>query len=309
MERAVGFHRSHGTTATLVSLMTAPEAVLSEQLGWVATLTGRGPTPHGHVLGSHLEGPFLSPRRRGAQNAAHMVPPDPELLARLQAVAGETLKMVTLAPELPGALALIESLSGSGVIVAMGHSDATYEEAREAIRAGAGHATHLFNAMPTLHHRKPGLVGAALEAGITCELINDGMHMHPAVVRLVFDLIPATVLVTDAIDATGVGDGQFELGGQEVLVHDGEARLATTGSLAGSTLTMDHALRNAVKASGLSIERACAAASLVPARALGLDQELGSIAPGRRADLLVLDDDLQVTDVMASGRWCRLDNS
>ena len=304
MEQAVAFHRRHGTTATLVSLMTAPEAALSEQLGWVAALAHRGPTPRGHVLGSHLEGPFLSPRRRGAQNEAHMVAPDPELLARLQAVAGETLKMITIAPELPGALPLIESLSSSGVIVAMGHSDATYEEACQAIRAGASHATHLFNAMPPLHHREPGLIGAALETGISCELINDGMHMHPAVVRLVFELIPSTVLVTDAIDATGVGDGHFELGGQEVLVHAGEARLAATGSLAGSTLTMDQALRNAVKASGLSIERASAAASLMPARALGLEQELGSIAPGRRADLLVLDDDLQVTDVMASGQWC-----
>jgi N-acetylglucosamine-6-phosphate deacetylase len=304
MEQAVAYHRRHGTTATLVSLMTAPEDALSEQLAWVATLTHRGPTPLGHVLGSHLEGPFLSARRRGAQNAAYMVPPDPALLERLHAVAGETLKMITIAPELPGALPMIESLSRSGVIVAMGHSDATYEQAWLAIRAGARHATHLFNAMPTLHHRKPGLVGAALEAGITCELINDGMHMHPAVVRLVFELISSTVLVTDAIDATGVGDGHFELGGQEVLVHDGEARLAETGSLAGSTLTMDQALRNAVKTSGISIERASAAASLMPARALGLERELGSIGPGRRADLLVLDDDLQIIDVMASGRWC-----
>jgi len=309
MEQAVAFHRRHGTTATLVSLMTAPEPALSEQLGWVATLAGRGPTARGHVLGSHLEGPFLSARRRGAQNAAHMVAPDPELLARLRGAAGETLKMITIAPELPGALALIESLSSSDVIVAMGHSDATYEQARAAIRAGARHATHLFNAMPTLHHRKPGLVGAALEAGITCELINDGMHMHPVVVRLIFNLIPSTVLVTDAIDATGVGDGQFELGGQEVLVHDGEARLAHGGSLAGSTLTMDQALRNAIRASGLGIERASAAASLMPARALGLEHELGSIAPGRRADLLVLDDDLQVVNVMASGRWCQLVDS
>jgi N-acetylglucosamine-6-phosphate deacetylase len=304
MEQAVAYHRRNGTTATLVSLMTASEAALSEQLGWIATLAHRGPTPHGHVLGSHLEGPFLSPRRSGAQNAAHMVPPDQALLERLEAAAGDTLKMITIAPELPGALPLIEHLSASGVIVAMGHSDASYEQAHQAIRAGARHATHLFNAMPSLHHRKPGLIGAVLEAGITCELINDGLHMHPAVAGLIFELSPSVVLVTDAIDATGVGDGHFELGGQEVLVHDGEARLAATGSLAGSTLTMDQALRNAVHVSGVSIERASAAASLMPARALGLEQELGSIAPGRRADLLVLDDDLKVTDVMANGRWC-----
>src|SRR5579863_1005612 len=243
MEQAVAFHRTHGTTATLISLVTAPEDALTAQLEWAAELVRRGPTPRGHVLGSHLEGPFLSARRCGAQNEAHMVPPDPALLERLRSVAGDTLRMVTIAPELPGALELIRTLSGAGVIAALGHSDATYEQALEGIHAGANHATHLFNAMPPLLHRKPGLVGAALETGITCELINDGRHVHPAIVRLVFDLIPATVLVTDAIDATGVGDGQFELGGQEVRVKAGEARLSATGSLAGSTLTMDHALR------------------------------------------------------------------
>lgn len=306
MEEAVAFHRSHGTTATLVSLVTAPEEALTKQLGWAADLLRRGPTPRGHVLGSHLEGPFLSAKRRGAQNAAHMTAPDPALLDRLLAAAGDSLRMVTLAPELDGALELIETLSRAGVIVAMGHSDATYEQARAAIRAGASHATHLFNAMPPLHHREPGLVGAALEAGIACELINDGRHLHPAVVKLVFELVSTPVLVTDAIDATGVGDGQFELGGQEVQVHAGEARLATTGSLAGSTLTMDQALRRAVQNSGLSVERASAAASLAPARVLGVDDDLGSIAPGKCADLVVLDDDLQLTSVMAGGAWCEL---
>jgi N-acetylglucosamine-6-phosphate deacetylase len=255
------------------------------------------------VLGSHLEGPFLSARRCGAQNAAHMVAPDALLLERLRAIAGETLKMVTIAPELDGALPLIRTLSGAGVIVAMGHSDATYEQARAGISAGAGHATHLFNAMRPLHHRGPGLVGAALEAGLNCELINDGRHVHPAVVRLVFGLNTSPVIVTDAIDAAGVGDGRFELGGQEVQVRGGEARLAASGSLAGSTLTMDRALRRAVKESGLSVERASAAASATPARVLGLDHELGSIAPGRRADLVVLDDDLQLTAVMTGGIW------
>ena len=303
MEQAVAFHRTHGTTATLVSLVTAPEDRLSAQLAWAAELVRRGPTARGHVLGSHLEGPFLSARRCGAQNEAHMVAPDPALLERLRAVAGETLRMVTIAPELPGALPLIQTLSEAGVIAAMGHSDATYEQALQGIRAGANHATHLFNAMPPLLHREPGLVGAALEMGLTCELINDGRHVHPAIVRLVFDLVRSTVLVTDAIDAAGVGDGRFELGGQEVVVQAGEARLSATGSLAGSTLTMDQALRNAVKASGISVERASAAASSGPARALGLEHELGSIAAGRCADLVVLDDDLQVLDVMASGRW------
>jgi N-acetylglucosamine-6-phosphate deacetylase len=304
MEGAVAFHRRHGTTATLVSLVTAPVDELCEQLGWAAELVRRGPAPRGHVLGSHLEGPFLSSRRSGAQNPAHMIAPDPVVLDRLVAAADGALRMVTLAPELDGALALIAPLRRKSVIVAMGHSDANYEEAAAAIRAGANHATHLFNAMPSLHHREPGLVGAALQAGIPCELINDGRHVHPAVVALVARLIACPVLVTDAIDASGVGDGTFVLGGQEVRVHEGEARLTSTDSLAGSTLTMSDGLRRAVHDSGLSVEEASVAASANPARVLGLETSLGSIAPHRIADLVVLDDDLQVTAVMAGGAWC-----
>jgi N-acetylglucosamine-6-phosphate deacetylase len=304
MEGAVAFHRRHGTTATLVSLMTAPVDDLCEQLTWAAELVRRGPAPGGHVLGSHLEGPFLSPRRSGAQNPAHMIGPDQAVLDRLVAAADGGLRMLTLAPELDGAVALIAPLRRQGVIVAMGHSDASYEEAKAAIRAGANHATHLFNAMPSLHHRAPGLVGAALEAGIPCELINDGLHVHPAVVALVARLIACPVLVTDAIDASGVGDGTFLLGGQEVRVHEGEARLTSTESLAGSTLTMSEALRRAVRDSGLGVEQASAAASANPARVLGLERLIGSIAPGQRADLVVLDDHLRVSSVMAGGSWC-----
>lgn len=303
MDAAVAFHRHRGTTSTLVSLVTAPVPDLCQQLGWAAELTRRGSTAGGRVLGAHLEGPFLSPRRRGAQNVEHMLAPDPAILERLLAAAGETLRMMTLAPELDGALALIARLREAGVIVAMGHSDAGYESAAAAIRAGAHHATHLFNAMPPLLHRAPGLVGAALEAGISCELINDGRHLHPSLIGLVARLIDCPVLVTDAIDATGVGDGTFVLGGQEVHVNDGEARLASTRSLAGSTLTMDQALRRAVKHSAITVEQASAAASANPARVLGLEASIGSIAPGRQADLVVLDDDLQVTAVMGAGAW------
>jgi N-acetylglucosamine-6-phosphate deacetylase len=303
MAAAVAFHRTRGTTATLVSLVTAPVEELVAQSGWAAELTRRGPGPEGCVLGTHLEGPFLSPLRRGAQNADHMIAPDPEVLGRLIDAGEGTLRMMTLAPELEGALALIPQLRAAGVIPAIGHSDATYEQARAAIAAGADHATHLFNGMGPLHHRTPGLVGAALEAGIPCELICDGRHLHPAVISLVCRLIASPVLITDAIDAAGVGDGTFDLGGLAVHVQGGEARLASTQSLAGSTLTMDQALRRAVQESGLPIEDAAAAAATNPARVLGMEDRLGAIAPGRRADLVVLDDDLAVRRVMAAGRW------
>jgi N-acetylglucosamine-6-phosphate deacetylase len=303
MDAAVAYHRTRGTTATLVSLVTAPVEELVVQAGWAASLTRRGPTPRGCVLGSHLEGPFLSPRRRGAQNAAHMITPDLEILERLIAAGEGELRMMTLAPELDGALDLIPRLKEQGIIAAIGHSDASYEQAKAAIQAGVDHATHLFNGMGPLHHRAPGLVGAALEAGIACELINDGRHLHPAVITLVCRLIGCPILITDAIDAAGVGDGTFDLGGLAVHVQDGEARLATTRSLAGSTLTMDEALRRAVRDSGLPIEEAAAAAATNPARVLGLEDRLGSIAPGRRADLVVLDDEFAVRRVMAAGAW------
>ena len=303
MEAAVAFHRTRGTTATLVSLVTAPVEELAVQAGWAAALARRGPTTRGCVLGTHLEGPFLSPERRGAQNAAHMIAPDPRVLDRLITAGEGELRMMTLAPELEGALELIPRLREQGIIAALGHSDATYEQATEAIGAGANLATHLFNGMGPLHHRSPGLAGAALQAGIACELIGDGRHLHPAVIALVCGLIDCPVLITDAIDAAGAGDGTFELGGLAVEVRGGEARLTSTGSLAGSTLTMDEALRRAVRESGLPIERAAAAAATNPARVLGREADLGSIAAGRRADLVVLDDELRVTSVMAAGEW------
>lgn len=307
MEEAVAFHRGHGTTATLVSLVTASLDDLEEQLAWAAELTRRGPTARGTVLGSHLEGPFLSEARCGAQHPAFMIPPSDEAVDRLLRAGGGELRMLTLAPELPGALALIERLRTLGVIAALGHSDASYEVSMAAVAAGATHVTHLFNGMAPLHHRQPGLAGAALDARLACELINDGRHLHPGVVRMVFRLVPQPLLITDAIDAAGVGDGTFDLGGQEVHVQGGEARLVRSGSLAGSTLTMDDAVRRAVKEDGLEIEQVSAAASGNPARVLGLAEGFGAIAPGLRADLVVLDDDLQVRSVMSAGAWCDAD--
>jgi N-acetylglucosamine-6-phosphate deacetylase len=285
-------------------LVTAPLDLLVEQLGWAAELAGRGPGAHGHVLGAHLEGPFLSRVRCGAQNTAYFRPPDTAEFDKLCDAAAGTLRVITLAPELPGALPLIERAAAAGVVAALGHSDATYDDAVAGITAGASLVTHLFNGMRPLHHREPGLAGAALAAAVPFELINDGVHLHPAMTTLLFAPGRTPVLVTDAIDAAGVGDGEFRLGGQEVDVRGGEARLRSTGSLAGSTLTMDLALRRAVQRSRLPIEVASAAASGNPASVLGLRDELGAIESGLRADLVVLDDELAVVDVMCGGTWC-----
>jgi N-acetylglucosamine-6-phosphate deacetylase len=299
MLAGVAFHRSHGTTGTLVSLMAGPVDAMSAQLEWVAALTASG-----DVLGAHLEGPFLSADRCGAQNPRHLLAPDPLVLAKLLSAGQGSVRTVTIAPELPGALGLVEEVVGAGAVAAIGHTDATYDEAAAGFAAGAGLATHLFNAMGSMSQRAPGPAVAALNAGAYVELINDGVHVHDGLTRLTARTAPDRLaLITDAISATGVGDGRYALGDQDVVVSRREARLASTNGLAGSTLTMDEAVRRAVRTGGMSIARAASAASTVPARLLGVDDRRGSIAAGLDADLVLLDDDLRLRRVMARGRW------
>lgn len=304
MAAAVAFHRSHGTTRTLVSAVTAPVEAMAAVAAWAADLVDRGPTGDGHVLGSHLEGPFLSALRCGAQNPDALLDPDPAALARLLAAGRGTVRVVTVAPELPGGLDLVRQLAAAGVIPAVGHTDADYQLATEAIEAGARLLTHTYNAMRGLAHRAPGPVAAAVDrADVVCELINDGEHVHAPMVRLLFAAARGRVaLITDAISAAGAGDGEYELGGQRVLVSGGKAVLAEQpASIAGSTLTMAGAVRRAVLEVGLPIGAVAAAAAEVPARVLGVPA--GRIEPGCRADLVVMDDQFQVVRVMADGQW------
>jgi N-acetylglucosamine-6-phosphate deacetylase len=297
----VAFHRAHGTTRTLISLVTAPAARMCEQLRWVAGLVEAGPGPAGHVVGAHLEGPFLSHARCGAQHPEHLLAPDPLVLAELLKAGKWLVRAFTISPELPGALDLIDRLVGDGDVAAVGHTDARYDDAAAGCARGATLLTHAYNGMRPVHHREPGPVAAALDAGATCEVINDQIHVHPAAVRLIAH--GRVALVTDAIDAAGRGDGRYNLGGQDVVVGAGQARLARNGALAGSMLTMDAAVRAAVWEVGLPIEAASAAASGEPARVLGIDDRCGAIAVGLDADLVVLDDDLRVRRVMAQGQW------
>ena len=305
MSDALAFHRANGTTRTLVSLSSAPLDDLCERLSWAAALTRRGPHPDGHVVGAHLEGPFLSPtERRGAHNPAYLQPVEDHRVRRLIDAGGGCLRMVTLAPELAGAMDAIAALAREGVVVAVGHTDATYEQATAAFAAGATVATHLFNGMRPIHHREPGPVLAALNAGAYCEIIADGVHVDYAVLQMMAQRYPdKLVLITDAIRAAGLCDGSFPLGGRTIVVCDGQARLAETGGLAGSTLTMAEALRRAVLEAGVPIEVAAAAAAATPAKLLGIDGRCGSVEPGHDADLVVLGDDLRVCRVMAAGHW------
>ncbi|MEU6036928.1 N-acetylglucosamine-6-phosphate deacetylase [Actinomadura sp. NPDC047616] len=299
--RAARFHREHGTTTTMASLVTGSPQELAKAVSGLAEAAANGV-----IAGIHLEGPYLSAARCGAHDPAWLRPPDPAEFRDLVQAGRGHLRMITLAPELPGALELVRTAVPEGVIAAVGHTDATAARTREAIEAGARVATHLFNAMRPVHHRDGGPVVATLnDPRVTVELINDGVHVDADVARLVFAAAGAgrVALITDAMAATGMGDGDYRLGGMDVRVRDGRALLADGTSIAGSTITMADAFRRAVIDVGLPVEQAARAAALTPAGMLGLADDIGSLEPGKRADLLVLDDDLTVTRVMKNGRW------
>jgi N-acetylglucosamine-6-phosphate deacetylase len=294
---AAAFHLRHGTTTLLASLVSSPFEVMKEAVAAFQPLVTAGA-----IAGVHFEGPYLSAVRCGAQNPDFLRDPD---LSELRTLVGSGIvRAVTIAPELPGALEAISYLDKSGVVAAIGHTDASYEETLAGVEAGATLATHLFNGMRPAHHREPGpIIGLLSSRRVVCELIADGVHLHDGMLAYVARSAgpDRTALVTDAIDAAGMPDGSYELGGQTVTVADRVARIAT-GSIAGSTLTMDAALRRAVGA-GIPLEDACLMASTTPARVLGRSDEVGAIEAGLRADLVILSEDLRVKRVLRAGRW------
>ncbi|MEU4926338.1 N-acetylglucosamine-6-phosphate deacetylase [Streptomyces yokosukanensis] len=298
---AVRTHRAHGTTTTVASTVTDEMDLLVRQAGLLSELTEQG-----EIAGIHFEGPFISPCRKGAHSEALLRDPEPAEVRKLIDAARGKAKMVTLATELPGGVDSVRLLAEHGVIAAIGHTDATYEQTAEAIDAGATVATHLFNAMPALGHRSPGPIAALLEdERVTVELINDGTHLHPAALELAFHHAGASrvAFITDAMDAAGTGDGRYMLGPLEVEVSEGVARLVQGGSIAGSTLTLDRAFKRAVTIDRLPVEDAVQALSVNPARLLGLFDRIGSLEPGKDADLLVLDADFELKGVMRQGEW------
>ena len=301
VREAARTHLKHGTTTTNASLVAASHDDLVTQV--------RALVPHvddGTLHGIHLEGPWISPDYCGAHDPAVLRPPDPAEVADILAAGEGRIAMVTLAPELPGALESVEIIVASGAVAAVGHTAATADDVRRAVEAGATVATHLFNAMPPLLHRDPGPVGALLsDARIRAEIICDGVHLSPDVAALVLSTGRA-MLVTDAMAAAGAGDGRYRLGHLDVVVAGGEARLADTGTLAGSTLFMDAAFRVAAEQARAGVVAASRAASETPALALGLDDR-GRIAAGQRADLVVMDDSLALSRVMRGGEWVRRD--
>ena len=292
---------STGTTAYLPTVISSPESLYEEVLPRLAAAIADA-SSGAEPLGIHLEGPFINMEKRGAHAAAHVVPPDPEMLLRLLDFG--PVRMVTIAPELEGAEELMTLASRSGVVVSAGHSDASFELAYEAFDASVAGVTHLFNAMSAMHHREPGLPGAAFaHPRAVCGLIADGLHVHPEMVGLAFRMLgPDRVcLTTDAIAAAGMGDGEYRLATRTVYTDGGVPRLGS-GAIAGSVLTMSEAFRNVLAFTGCTVPEAARMASTTPARLVGEGRRRGRLIPGYAADVAGLAPDLSVEAVWRGGR-------
>ena len=299
--RILAFHARQGTTALAATTLSGSPRDLKSAVEAVTRTVAERP-PGAEICAIHLEGPFISSRQSGAQDAASIRPADIHELDSLLHAAGRLRTMMTLAPELPAARALIEHFRGR-VVFSIGHTAADHSEAVAALEWGASHFTHLFNAMTGMHHREPGVVGAALaSADATAELIADGIHVHPAVLRIAATMMPNRIaLVTDAIRACGMPDGKYKLYGYELTVAEGSARLAN-GTLAGSMLTMSRAVQNMVELAGMPVERVIPMATEVPARILGVADRKGRLEGGYDADLVVLSEKFEVERVVARGQ-------
>ena len=315
MLTAVLEHRRHGTTSLVASLVTADAATLREKVAQLAGLHRDG-----EIAAIHLEGPFLSEARRGAQNPAHLTDGDPALVRELAEIAGGALATMTVAPEAAGADEVIDVLAGSGAVPSLGHTDGGSAEMTRAVdrsiaalrrsrgRSPLPTATHLFNGMRPIHHRDPGPALAALDAAsrreMVVEVIADGVHLDARTVAHVFALAAEdhVVLVTDAMAAAGMADGRYRLGALDVTVQNQVATLTEGGAIAGGTAHLVDVLRHAVREAGVELVAAVRAASTVPARVLGLEDEIGALAAGRRADVLLVDAELRPVTVLRGGQ-------
>ncbi|WP_307814400.1 N-acetylglucosamine-6-phosphate deacetylase [Glycomyces sp. YM15] len=300
---AAAFHAARGTTTLVASLVSSTHGFLLD-----ATRALKPLVADGTLAGVHYEGPYISAAKCGAHRVEVLRDPDLSELTELIEAGNGAVKMVTIAPELNGALEAIEFLDQRGVVPAIGHTNASYEQTAAGIDAGAQAATHLFNAMRAFNHREPGPIPALLDdERIFSEIVADPVHLHPGTMRFAFDTsLPAwTLLVSDAMDAAGLDDGRYMLGRHEVEVTDGVATVAGTDVIAGSTITLLDAFRNAVRLAGQSVASASQMASATPAELLGLS-EVGAIETGKYADAVVLDDDLNLVSVMRRGAWLQV---
>ena len=302
LEKVGAFFAKNGTTSWLASILTDTEEqtsrAISQCIKYQAS-AGRG----AQLLGIHLEGPFLASEFKGAMPEHLLKKGSADLAASYQRQANGNIRYITVSPEVEGVLELIPRLRELGIVVAMGHSGADYDTSMAAIQAGTAACTHTFNAMAPLHQHRPAIIGAALESDVYCEMICDGLHLHPAIVRLLWKTKgpQRLVAITDSIMAAGLPDGNYHLGVNQVVVEKGDAKLASDGTRAGSTLTQDRALRNLLSFTGLSLEEILPVLTENPAKLIGVYDRKGSIEDGKDADLVVLDEQNQVADVFLQG--------
>lgn len=302
LEKIGKFFAKNGTTSWLASILTDTEEQTSRAISQCfeyQASAGKG----AQLLGIHLEGPFLASEFKGAMPEHLLKKGSADLAASYQRQANGNIRYITVSPEVEGVLELIPRLRELGIVVAMGHSGADYDTAMAAIQAGTAACTHTFNAMAPLHQHRPAIIGAALESDIYCEMICDGLHLHPAIVRLLWKTKgpQRLVAITDSIMAAGLPDGNYHLGVNQVVVEKGDAKLASDGTRAGSTLTQDRALRNLLSFTGLSLEEILPVLTENPAKLIGVYDRKGSIEDGKDADLVVLDEQNQVADVFLQG--------
>lgn len=281
--------------------MTLPYDVLETAYKTAVRLKNEQPTGCAHIMGIQMEGPFFSEKKKGAQNGAYLKDPDFDAFKKLYDVSEGLIRIADVAAELPGAVEFTK-LASKLCTVSIAHTDCTYEQAAAVFDAGASHLTHLYNAMPGIHHRKPGPIGAGSEReNVVAELICDGQHVHPSAVRMAFKLFQGRIcLISDALRCCGMPDGQYTLGGQDVFLYGGVAKL-TNGTLAGSATNLYDCMRKAVEF-GIPKEQAVLSATLIPARELGCENEIGSIAAGKRADFVVCDKNLNRSMVCLGGK-------
>ncbi len=305
LEKIGSFFAGNGTTSFLMSVLTDTEEqtewCIGEYRSYVEGRKRRG----ANLLGIHLEGPFLASEYKGAMPEYLLKKGDAELVKKYQALAKGGIRYITLSPEVEGVAEMMDALKEAGIVAAMGHSGADYATSMKMVDAGVQAATHLGNAMRLLHQHEPAIFGAALESDIYCETICDGRHLHPGTVRLIVKTkgVDRVVAITDSIMAAGLPDGHYHLGVNEVTVEDGDAKLTETGVRAGSTLTQNVALKNLLRFTGLPLQEVLPMLSENPAKLIGVFDRKGSIADGKDADLVLLDEANEIAGVMIGGDW------
>lgn len=290
-----------GVTSVLATTMTNEPTAIRNAMQEIGSYRAKQEPDGARLLGIHMEGPFLGKEKKGAHDERYLRPIEEAWFAKLQEESGQSIRLVSLDPTLPGAVSWIRRCREQGIRISLAHTACDYETAVRAAEAGADHVTHLFNAMNTLHHRKPGLVGAAFDCGLYTELICDGIHLHPAVIRMMFAMNPGKmILISDSMQAAGLPDGAYSLGGLSVQVSDGKATLSD-GTIAGSTTDVFSAMVNAI-AFGVPKEEAILSASKIPAASIGMEDQIGSISEGLYADFLLTDKEFHLKEVCIRGK-------